>query len=170
MKKTLVLLPFALFALVACANNSGKKNSEKTSEPASQPAQTSESSTPAGSSEEVSEAQSQQGGAYTYTVTGLPDWIQNDGCVIFAWVWSPSDQGSWQSLAYGQNADASFDVEAELTGFLLARCKEGTETPDWHETGDVAGRVYNKTADITCEAGTYSYACGEWSSYTYNPQ
>ena len=108
---------------------------------------------------------SQPEGSVTYTVTSLPDWIQNDGCVIFAWAWSANDQGSWRTLSYGSNADASFTVEEELTGFLLARCASGTTTPDWTKSDNGAGRVYNKTSDITCTSGTYSYACSEWTSY-----
>ena len=102
----------------------------------------------------------------TYTVTNLPDWIQADGCVIFAWVWGSQDAGSWKSLTYGTNHDASFTVTGELQGFLLARCVSGTTTPDWNMTsGNDAGRVYNKTNDITCNAGVYSYACADWVGY-----
>ena len=101
----------------------------------------------------------------TYTVTNLPDWIQNDGCVIFAWVWGPNDGGSWKTLTYGSNHDASFTVEHALSGFLLARCKAGTTEPNWNESGDVVGRVHNKTNNIDCTSGTYSYACAEWVEY-----
>lgn len=101
----------------------------------------------------------------TYTVTGLPDWIQDDGCVIFAWVWGPSDGGSWKSLSYGSNHDASFTVGDALNGFLLARCKAGTTQPNWDEHGENVGRVYNKTNDIACSSGVYSYACADWVDY-----
>ena len=101
----------------------------------------------------------------TYTITNLPDWIQNDGCVIFAWVWGPQDGGSWKTLTYGNSSDASFTVQGELTGFLLARCKAGTTEPNWEEHGDNVGRVHNKTNDIMCSSGTYSYACADWVEY-----
>ena len=97
--------------------------------------------------------ESGQQGEVTYSCTNLPDWITNDGCVIFAWVWSPNDAGSWKSCSYGDPAaEVTFVVGEELTGFLLARCAAGTTEPNWSETGDVAGKVYNKTADkhFTC--------------------
>ena len=104
----------------------------------------------------------------TYTVTSLPTWIQDNDCVVFAWVWGPSDEGSWKSLAFGQDNSATFEVDAELTGFLLARCVAGTTQPDWDNVfSDDPGRIYNKTNDIICEAGVYSYAAGNdaWVSY-----
>lgn len=102
----------------------------------------------------------------TYTCTDLPNWITDDGCVIFAWVWSPSDTGSWKSCTYGSPATSlTFEVDAELTGFLLARCKQGTTTPDWDNKGDTAGRVYNQTENIECSSGVYSYACASWKEY-----
>lgn len=104
-------------------------------------------------------------GAITYTATDLPDWITNDGCVIFAWVWSPSDTGSWKACTYSTPAtQLTFVVDEELTGFLLARCAAGTTQPNWDEKSDVAGRVYNKTGDITCTAGTYSYSASSWQN------
>lgn len=99
----------------------------------------------------------------TYTCTGLPDWITNDGCVIFAWAWEAGKDGSWVSCEYGSPAtQVTFKVQAELEGFLLARCIMGTTTPDWTNKTDTAGRVYNKTQDIICSAGVYSYVCSDW--------
>ncbi|GEM_PF-6046550 len=103
----------------------------------------------------------------TYTVTSLPTWIQNDGCVIFAWVWSSNDTGSWKSLTIS-GTTATFTVNEELTGFLLARCISGTTKPDWSVKGNVVGRIYNQTENITCKSGTYSYSCSSWKEY--NPQ
>lgn len=101
-------------------------------------------------------------GEVTYTVTGLPNWITNDGCVIFAWVWSPSDTGSWKSCSYGDPATSlTFVVDGELDGFLLARCIKGTTEPNWDEKGDNPGRVYNQTNDVKCSSGVYSYTA-EW--------
>lgn len=134
----------------------------------SQPAQSSsqpQSSEPQPSSSTPSS--SQPAAQYTYTVTELPDWIQDDGCVIFAWVWSPTDGGSWKSLTYGTNHDASFTVSnSELDGFLMARCVGGTTQPDWEmKSGNEPGRIYNKTNDINCSAGVYSYVCSSWVGY-----
>ena len=110
---------------------------------------------------------SQAPATLTYTVTGLQSWVRDDGCVIFAWVWGAQDGGSWKSLTFGNNNDASFTVDNALDGFLLARCKEGTTQPDWNKHGDdhSVGRVYNQTNNINCTAGVYSYACTDWVDY-----
>lgn len=181
MKKLLLVLGASALAmgLGACFNRGTTTKSDKTSTTSTvsttslAPSTTSNVSSEAVSSEEVSseeisseEASSQQAGALTYTCTALPDWITNDGCVIFAWVWSPSDAGSWKSAVYGEPATSlTFEVEAELTGFLLARCIAGTTQPNWEIKTDEVGRVYNQTEDITCTSGTYSYACAEWKEY-----
>lgn len=106
-------------------------------------------------------------GQVTYTVTNLPDWIQNDGCVIFAWVWSANDTGSWKALTIN-GTTATFTVNEELTGFLLVRCISGTTTPNWSVKTDTAGRIYNQTEDITCTSSVHSYSCSSWKEY--NPQ
>lgn len=102
----------------------------------------------------------------TYTCTGLPDWITDHGCVIFAWVWSPSDAGSWKACEYGNPATSlTFEVDEELTGFLLARCVGGTTTPSWDIHDDSVGRVYNQTENIPCQSGVHSYECASWKEY-----
>ena len=104
---------------------------------------------------------------YTYTVTNLPDWIQNDDCVIFAWIWANDNGGSWQELTFGDNHDASFVKEGvELNGFLLVRCVAGTIPPNWElYSGSEPGRIFNKTNDIICSEGVYSYPCASWVTY-----
>ena len=102
---------------------------------------------------------------FTYTITDLPDWIQNDGCVIFAWYWSP---GAWKKVEFDESGNASFTCGDELTGFLLARCHADTVTPDWAIKTDIAGRVYNQTEDINCTSGVYSYSCTNWKAYPNN--
>ena len=103
-----------------------------------------------------------------YFVTGMPEWVTDDGCIIFAWAWEAGKDGSWVALTYGEGdkpTEASFVVDHELAGFLLARCKEGTTTPSWQEKDHVAGRVYNQTEDITVESGKTSYTCSAWKDY-----
>lgn len=94
----------------------------------------------------------------SYTANNLPDWIGNNDAVIFAWVWGPSDNG-WVELTYDDAAHtATFKVDAELTGFVLARCIPGTITPNWEEKNEVPGKVWNKTSDVICSAGVYTYS------------
>ena len=107
-----------------------------------------------------------QTGDIEYTCTDLPSWITDDGCKIFAWVWSVNDAGSWKVCTYGDPATSlTFSVGEELTGFLLARCHKDTTLPDWNVKTDVAGRVYNQTENIDCTAGTHSYTCASWKEY-----
>ena len=118
-------------------------------------------------SEDTSEGTSTPTGSVIYTATDLPSWITDDGCKIFAWAWGgDAGQGAWIDLEYGEGekpTTASFDAGSqELTGFLLARCQKDTVTPDWQEKGDKAGRVYNKSDDVNCVSGTYSYSCSHW--------
>lgn len=105
---------------------------------------------------------------YTYTCNSLPSWITDNGCVIFVWTWGPEDGGSWKEAEFLTETSLTFEVKAELTGFLLARCAPGTTEPDWeiknpnvHEPG----RVYNKTQDISCTEGVFVYACSDWVEY-----
>ena len=109
------------------------------------------------------------GGSYTYTITDLPSWIKDDGCVLFAWVWAPGDGGSWHSTTY-VGSTATFTVDVELTGFNLARCIGTTVTPNWeiHDPDyTTPGRVFNKTNDFTCSSGSYSYSApdSKWVQY-----
>lgn len=107
-------------------------------------------------------------GDVTYTITGLPDWITDNGCVIFAWAWGNGENGTWVNCVYGEGekpSSLSFTVSHEMTGCLLARCAEGTTTPSWNEKGNVPGRVYNQTENINLTSGTYSYASGSWKDY-----
>ena len=110
-----------------------------------------------------------EGETITYTIEKLPDWITKDGCKIFAWVWSDTNKGEWIETEYDEsdstNIKANFTVDFELTGMLLARCAPGTTTPDWDETKNVPGRVYNQTDNINIEAGTTSYECSSWREY-----
>lgn len=100
-----------------------------------------------------------------YSVSGMPEWIQNDDCVIFAWVWSPNDSGSWKSLTYTDKTAATFNVAEELTGFLLARCIKDTTVPDWSIKDNTPGRIYNQTENIDCTSGVYAYTCAQWKEY-----
>ena len=101
----------------------------------------------------------------TYTCYNLPDWITNDGCVIFVWSWSPTLGSDWHAAYYTSLNSLEFYVGEELTGFLLARCKEGTTVPDWGIHDDSDGRVYNQTEDINCYSGLYEYECASWKEY-----
>ena len=98
---------------------------------------------------------------YVYSVYGLPDWVTNDGCVIFAWVWGASTEGKWVALTFISSTAVAFNSDVEYDGFLLARCAAGTTEPDWGKTSGV-GTVYNKTGDITTTSGTFTYASPDW--------
>ena len=104
----------------------------------------------------------------TYTITALPEWITDDDCVIFAWIWGGSAAGGqWQELEFNLAGDeAHFTFNDDITGMLLARCVKGTTTPDWTiESGDEPGRIYNKTTDISIIPGVTSYPVSEWVEF-----
>ena len=105
------------------------------------------------------------GDMITYSISKLVDWIPKDNAVIFAWVWSPKNTGSWVEVNLDAsdktNIKATFQVDSELTGMLLARCAEGTTTPDWNKKENGPGKVYNKTKNISVEAGVTAYEYSE---------
>ena len=104
----------------------------------------------------------------TYTVENNPDWLQNDGCGIFGWVWGPSIEGKWVEATL-EGTTFSFTTNEELEGFLFVRTVAGTTTPNWSTTGDNVGRIYNQTIDFVCIPGTTTYdGSGAWIEY--NPQ
>lgn len=101
-----------------------------------------------------------------YTANDLPNWITNDGCVIYVWAWEEGKEGSWVAGSFANKTTLEFAVPNQLAGFLLARCAAGTTKPDWSmESGDEPGRIYNKTANIDCATDTFIYACSEWVEY-----
>ncbi len=104
----------------------------------------------------------------TWEAKNMPEWVTNDGCVIFAWAWQQNVEGKWYSLTYSDKTTATFSAPSNLVGMLLARCAPNTVTPNWDETEDVPGRVYNKTDDVEVESGTVSYPFPNsiWKEYT----
>ncbi len=105
------------------------------------------------------------GDTATFTVTDMPTWITDDGCVIFAWAWQEGVEGSWYSLEYTSETSAKFVAPSNIVGFLLARCAAGTTVPNWNQSEHSAGRVYNQSEDIDVTAGTTTYACSSWKEY-----
>ena len=75
---------------------------------------------------------------------------------VFAWVWKKGDGGSWVSCT-GSNKTVKFKLPAGCDRFILVRCPEKTTTPDWDAGGDIPGRIWNKTDDVTVNAGQSDY-------------
>ena len=44
------------------------------------------------------------------------------------------------------------------------RCQKDTVTPDWGAATDSAGKIYNKTNNITYSSGQTSYNGGSWGN------
>ena len=114
------------------------------------------------------------GETVTYTITGMPNWVGNDGACIFAWSWGGSEADAWTQVVLGPQGNGGADakelsgtitIPAGRTGFNLARCVAGTTQPNWTAKGDSEGRVYNKTGDVTITAGQTSYASPNWVEY-----
>lgn len=101
----------------------------------------------------------------TYTVENNPEWLKNDGCVIFGWIWGPSTTGEWVPAKLEGNT-FSFTTDKELEGFLFVRCIRGTTTPNWSKVEESAGKVYNKTYNFICVPGQTVYdGSTAWVSY-----
>lgn len=122
--------------------------------------------TPDAEPEQSSSASSSTPASKTYTGTWSEGWIAGDGCKVFVWAWGGNcGDGQWVSVALsGNGLSGSFTVTSEIDGFLFVRCVSTTTTPNWSTKGDSAGRIYNKTGDITASSGTYSYATS-WQGY-----
>ena len=103
----------------------------------------------------------------TFTVTGLPTWVTDDGCIIFAWVWGGgAGNGVWAKLNYTSETEATFLAPTNITGFNMARCVSGTTAPDWEiKSGDNPGRIYNKSGDVTVYSSTKTYSSPAWVTY-----
>ena len=97
----------------------------------------------------------------TYTITGLPSYIGNDGCVVFAWVWGGSEADHWCKVTLN-GTTGTFENLNDITGMKLVRCKSGTTVPNWDETKDVAGRIYNSSDDMTITSGVVEYVSSSW--------
>ncbi len=100
--------------------------------------------------------------ASTYSFTDLPNWIGNDGALVFAHVWNTAGYAAWHKLS----EEYSFIEGENITGMLLVRCIAGTEVPNWDVAGDAVGRIYNKTGNIEIIPGVYSYEASNWVEYT----
>ena len=106
-------------------------------------------------------------GDVTLTVTG-PDWTWDNAPAIFCWAWKEGVEGSWYSCT-GSGTTIYATVPSDAQFFLIVRCYYGTSLPSWQTTGDVVGRIYNKTADIPINSGQTSYSV-DFVEYSYVPQ
>ena len=112
----------------------------------------------------------------TFTLTGFENWVPNDGAKVFAWSWGGgSGDGAWSQVSlqyFGEdhaytNVTGTFEAPSNITGFNLARCSSATTEPDWQATGDVPGRVYNKTANVDTTSGNFVYSAPQFVDYEY---
>ena len=84
------------------------------------------------------------------------DFTWEGNAKVFAWVWKKGDGGSWVNCT-GSNKTVKFKLPAGCDRFILVRCPEKTTTPDWDASGDIPGRIWNKTDDVTVNAGQSDY-------------
>lgn len=106
----------------------------------------------------------QDGAAQTFTVNNLPDWLGNDGAILFASVERTNHAWHWVPVSFA-GTTGTFSAPNNIETFLLVRCVAGTTQPNWDLTsGDDSGRIYNKTGDIST-TGVYSYDASGWGNY-----
>lgn len=97
---------------------------------------------------------------------GSVDPFTLDDVVCFAWVWGGSaGNGVWKKLTSTAFKRAYFEVEVDITNFIIVRCKKGTTTPSWEETADVAGRIYNKTGEFSNNYLGSVFSFTSWPDY-----
>ena len=95
-----------------------------------------------------------------------PDWIWSDNAVLYAWVWGGEyGEGQWVK-ATGSSTTINLTIKNDAKGFLFARCSQGTTTPDWAlKGGSAAGRIYNKSTDVTLVKGQTEYSVASFTEY-----
>lgn len=99
------------------------------------------------------------------TVNTTDNWIWSDGAAIFAWVWGGSYGGGQWVEADGTGTTINLSIYDDIAGFNFARCHTGTTRPDWEATGNSAGRIYNKSPDVTFVKGTTTYNVAAFVEY-----
>jgi hypothetical protein len=98
----------------------------------------------------------------TITVNSLPDWWFG-GVVVYASAWDANRVAEWYAVTAVNDTTAAVTIPSDKVGMLLVRCPIGTTEPNWDiHSGDSAGRIYNKTADIDFTDVT------EYTTSTYN--
>lgn len=141
-------------------------NSSSSSSDTSSSSNNNSNSTNDSSSTSDSSSSSDDASKITYTVTSIPTWISDDGCKVFAWVWSDLNPGEWIGGTLNETKTTlSFTVNSKITGMLLVRCHKDTTTPDWSVKTNIAGRIYNQTEDITINDGVFNYPASTWKEY-----
>ena len=158
MKVSKILLAISAIALLAGCQGGGQESSSVSS--SAKPTPSSEVTPSVSSEQPVSSSEAPVG--FTLTATCEQDWAFKTQIPIFAWVWGGQDTGSWIKVEFTASEtlrEVNFAAPETTEHFLLVRCSEGTETPDWEKkSGDEAGRIYNKTGDVDLQSGVFTYA------------
>lgn len=118
----------------------------------------------------VSEDISPETTVYEYRASNLPSRLWNDDCKVFVWVWGGIyGAGDWIQATKRTTTSFTWLVRAQqIDGFKVCRCHKDTTVPYWNAQGDVAGRIYNVSADITVTPSIYVYLIS--TLYDYYPQ
>lgn len=103
-------------------------------------------------------------GNIIYNINSLPDWTFTNA-TVFVWTWSSTNSGEWVEVMPLSDTTLAFIVEEDIEHFLIVRCYEGTKTPNWDETGDKPGRIYNKTSNYNTPKGVYTHSVGYFYDY-----
>lgn len=101
----------------------------------------------------------------TVNAASSDSWIWSGDVLIFAWVWGGSYGGGQWVETTGSGTTINLSIYDDIAGFNFARCPAGTTQPDWKATGDSAGRIYNKSPNVTFVKGTTTYNVGAFVQY-----
>ena len=98
------------------------------------------------------------------------DWGFGSGSKMFVWAWGGSSTGAWYEIYFQPGAPlvGYVDLPADTEAFLVVRTNLSTVTQNWEQdqkTEDVAGKIYNKTDNVTIVDGTTSYTVSFYDYY-----
>lgn len=106
----------------------------------------------------------QDGSSEEILISDLPSWIYNNGAVIFAYIERSNHVFYWQKASSVSGGMVSFSAPDNFIEFELFRCHTDTTEPNWTETNNVAGKIFNRSGKIEND-GFSSYSASNWNEY-----
>lgn len=95
----------------------------------------------------------------TYHMQGLPDWTGPNAKTFVGYCDASGNENNWV-VATIDGTNGTFVAPNNIQRFWIARCHPDTVTPNWSESENVAGKVYNSSpSDTYVTVGYYYYNC-----------
>ncbi len=107
-----------------------------------------------------------------YTFKGVPTWLASGNYDYLLWAWSSKGTPSkWFEVKSFEDGVIKVDlpVNNDYDGFNICAVYKGSTEGNWEiYSGDVKGRIYYQSKDITGTKGTYEYGSVEWLAFPNN--